>query len=169
VTVPIAPVTSERNVGALIAAVLVLGLGACGDDDTTETQRGPERGIGAQRAPSTSAFEQALFDELPHPPRSEPLGRRSEKDDTVSQSFQVRDSLPVEVLAFYEQRLTGEWTTVEDPHQIGAGPTWRGVWTHEAWELTVSATEAPTLKQTADPEAAVGNVFSQFSLSLRPR
>ena len=158
--------TSKRHVGTVIGAVLALGLGACGDDrGDTRT----ERGIGAQPAPATDTFEQGLFDELPHPPRSDPLGPLMEKADIVSQSFQVRDSLPVEVLAFYEQRLTGEWSTRQEPRQIGAGPTWQGVWVRDTWELTVSATEAPTLDQTADPEAALNNVFSQYSLSLSPR
>lgn len=161
--------TLMRYLGPPLAAIVVLGLVGCGDDDTAETQQGAERGVGAQPAPRTDTFEQGLFDELPHPPRSEPLGTRSEKRDVVSQSFRVRDSLPDEVLAFYEQRLAGEWAELEDPQQIGAGPTWRGVWERDNWELTVSATEAPTLNETADPEAALGNVFSQYSLSLSPR
>lgn len=149
-----------------MVAVAVLGMGGCGDDDTTESQQGAERGIGAQPAPGTDTFEQGLFDEIPHPPRSEPLGTRSEKQDVVSQSFKVRDSLPDEVMAFYTQRLAGEWTTVTEAQQIGAGSTWRGVWARDNWELTVTATEAPTVDDTADPEAALGNVFSQYSLSL---
>jgi hypothetical protein len=158
--------TSKHHVGTVIGAVLVLGLGACGDDgEETRT----ERGIGAQPAPGADTFEQGLFDGLPHPPRSDPLGPRTEKADVVSQSFQVRDSLPVDVLAFYEQHLTGEWGERQDPRQIGAGPTWKGVWVRDTWELTVSATEAPTLNQTTDPEAALNNVFSQYSLSLSPR
>lgn len=151
---------------AVLAAVALVGAG-CGDDDEVQ------RGVGDQPAPGTDTFEQGLFDEVPRYPRSGPLGPRSEAEesDVVAQSFAGIDVLPEDLLAFYAQELpvaAPPWEQLRGPEQIGAG-TWRGTWVRDAWQLTVSAQEAPSLDDALGPDAAQGTFYSQYSLTLEPR
>ncbi len=118
---------------------------------------------GTQPAPAVTTFEQGHFDDLPLPPRSEPVGERSEEDGVVSRSYAVRDTSPERVLAFYSEQLAGS-AVVEPPHDIGVG-TLRGRWLLDGRELTVSATREDTLEAIERFGDDVG-VITQFSLSL---
>ncbi len=127
-------------------------LGACSPSDE-----------GTQPAPAVTTFGQGDFENLPLPPRSEPLGERSEEDGVVARSYAVRDTSPERVLAFYSQQLPAP-AVVEPPHDIGAG-TFRGRWLLDGRELTVSATVDDTLEAIARFGDDAG-VITQFSLSL---
>ncbi len=58
--------------GAVVVSVV---LGACSPSDE-----------GSQPAPAVTTFGQGDFENLPLPPRSEPLGERSEEDGAVARS-----------------------------------------------------------------------------------
>ena len=135
-----------RCVLALTVAVFAVIAAACGADDTREAI--PARG---------GEFVEGVFDDLPRPPRTAPLGERTAEEDVVSQSFEVRNMSSRQVLDFYVDNLD-EWETT-GVENIGAG-TYRGTWTTEDHELIVSSTSAPTLSE--DDEAR-----AQLSLSLR--
>lgn len=159
-----------RLAAAALAAVVLVGAGCGDDDDSAATQDGAERGVGDQPAPGTDTFEQGLFDEIPRYRPSEAVGPRNEENDIVTQSFRARDSLPDEILAFYVRQLEAPWQVQDDPQQIGAGGTWRGVWIRDNWRLIVSATRAPALEgEPIEPGAAQGTLHSQYSLTLEPR
>jgi hypothetical protein len=118
---------------------------------------------GTQPAPAVTTFEQGYFDDLPLPPRSEPVGERSEENGVVSRSYAVRDTSPERVLAFYSEQLAKS-AVVEPPHDIGVG-TLRGRWLLDGRELTVSATREDNLEATERFGDDVG-VITQFSLSF---
>ena len=120
---------------------------------------------GTQPAPAVTTFEQGDFEDLPLPPRSEPVGERSEEAGVVSRSYAVRDTSPERVLAFYSEQLPAP-AVLEPPHDIGAG-TFRGRWLLDGRELTVSATVEDTLEAVERFGEDVG-VITQFSLSLAP-
>lgn len=141
---------------AVALAVVAVGCGGGTGDRTT----------GAQPSPGVTTFEPGIFDEIPRPPGSEPLSERNEKDGVIAQSFSARDVRPSGVLEFYENRLEGTWALVSQPQEIGVD-TYRGTWARDNWILTVSATPAQTVD--ADPPAAQGTYFSQYSLSLARR
>lgn len=134
-------------------AIVAVGCGGGTDDRST----------GAQPSPDVTTFEPGIFDEIPRHPRSEPLSERNEKDGVIAQSFSARDVRPSGVLEFYENSLEGTWDLSSQPQEIGVD-TYRGTWTRDTWTLTVSATPAQTVD--ADPAAAQGTYFSQYSLSL---
>ena len=137
----------SRVAAAVVIAVAMVALAACGDGE-----RVPE----AQ--PSRwDAFTEGAFDDIPLLPRSHAVSEVSEKADVVAQSYEVRNTSPERVLRFYEDNLDG-WAMVGKVEQIGVG-TYRGVWRDEGYELTVSATEAPTLSESDE-------VRTQYSLSL---
>lgn len=121
---------------------------------------------GTQPAPAVTTFEQGDFDDLPLPPRSEPVGERSEEDGVVSRSYAVRDTSPERVLAFYSEQLPAA-AVVETPQAIGAG-TSRGRWLVDGRELTVSATVGNTL-DAIERFGDDAGVVTQLSLSLAPR
>lgn len=140
----------------LVAAALAMG--ACSPNED-------ERGSGAQPAPGTDTFEQGLFDEIPHFPRSEPLGPRSEESDVVAQSFRARDATPEQVMEFYRASLDG-WDVVTPPRPPGENPdTLRAKWSREQSILTIAASPAPSVE--GQNEAARVE-YSQYSLSLAP-
>lgn len=143
---------------AIAATVLAIAgfLAGCGDGDS-----GPE----AQPAQDEAGFDEGVFGDLPLYPRSTALGEVARTDDTVSRSYRAAGASPAMVLEFYEDSLV-DWEVVKAPEQIGAASTMRGVWRDGSLELTVSATEGPTVPQ--DDGATGGNPeASQYSLSLR--
>lgn len=142
----------------LLAPVLpaLLLLGACGDGGGAGT--GPE----AQPAPGVTTFEEGDFDGIPLPPRSTPVSERVEEDGVVSQSFEVRNLPPEELLEFYTDALE-EHEVLEGPEEIGVGTT-RGRWEVDRRELTVVGQTAETL----DDNPGAPEVLTQLSLSLRP-
>ena len=131
----------------LLSAGLLLG--ACGDDDVQ-----PE----AQPTPVVGGFSEAAFDALPRPATSEPRGNAVEMADTISRSYEVRNTTPEQVLDFYRSQLR-DWRAVQGVEKLGVN-TYRGIWTKDGAELTVSATSGPTLSQPDE-------VRAQYSLSLK--
>ena len=93
--------TTGRRVAAAASAVLVMAVAGCtsGSDPND-----------AQPAPNASEFLTGGFDELPRLQGDEPIGARSEDGDVVTQSFRAEGLAPEDVLAFYEEELTG-WET----------------------------------------------------------
>ena len=141
--------------GLLIAAVLPVGLLAgCGDDEE------PAVAGDALPAPDVTTFSGGDFDDLPLPPRATPVSERAEEDGVVSRSFEVRNTQPEALLAFYHDALQ-EFPVVEEPEEIGVG-THRGRWDVDGRELTVVAQTAETLED--NPGAP--EVLTQLSLSL---
>lgn len=139
--------TMRRCIAAAIAVTIVVAPAACGNDE-----RVPEA-----QPTRWDAFTEGRFDDIPLAPRSRAVSELSEKADVVAQSYEVRNTSPEGVLRFYRDNLDG-WTMVGDIEHIGV-KTYRGVWRDEGYELTVSATDAPTLSEP-------GEVRSQYSLSL---
>lgn len=140
----------------VVAAVLAMG--ACSPNEE-------RRGSGSQPAPGTETFEQGLFDEIPHFPRSEPLGPRSEESDVVAQSFRARDATPEQVMEYYRASLD-DWDVVTPPRPPGENPdTLRGKWSRDQWILIISASPAPAV---GEPPEAARVEYSQYSLSLEP-
>ena len=140
--------------GALVTAAI---LNACGEAD-------PE----AQPVEDAAGFDEGIFGELPLFPKSTPVGEVARTDDTVSRSYRATMASPAVVLEFYEDSLV-DWDVVETPKQIGAGSTMRGIWRDGDLELTVSATEGPTLPAEGEDSGDAKTVVSQYSLSLRER
>lgn len=140
--------------GLLLALTLVAG---CGGDDA-DGGGGPE----AQPAPGVTTFEEGDFGDVPLPPRSTPVSAQVEEDGVVSQSFEVRNAAPDELLGFYTDALA-EFEVLEEPESIGVGSQ-RGRWEVDGRELTVVAQSAETL----DDNPAAPEVITQLSLSLRP-
>ena len=139
-----------------VSATLLLG--ACGDGDDGGSDSGPE----AQPAPGVTTFAEGDFDGIPLPPRSTPVGERAEEDGVVSQSFEVRNIPPQELLDFYAEALDGH-EVLEHPEEIGLG-TSRGRWDVDGRELTVVGRTAETL----DDNPSAPEVLTQLSLSIRP-
>lgn len=131
-------------------------LAACGDGERPE----------AQPVEDGAAFDEGVFGELPRFPKSTPLGEVARSEATVSRSYRATMATPDTVLDFYEESLV-DWQVVEAPRQIGAGSTMRGVWRNGPLELTVSATEAPTVPEEAADSGDARALVSQYSLSLR--
>jgi hypothetical protein len=142
----------RRRARAAAVAVAALGLLAACGDDTSGGDDLPE----AQPAPDVSTFTEGGFDDLPIPPRGDPIGERSEKDDVVAQSFGVRDLPPVAVLEFYDEVLTDwEKLDVED-----VGTAGRADYRRDGRALRVTAQPAPAVGD--------GDPITQLSLQLGP-
>lgn len=130
----------------------LVGLGACSVD-------APD---GTQPAPNVTTFEVGRFDDLPLPPRSDPLGARTDAGGVVARSYRVTGTSPQLVLDFYVSELRDRgWVPGQPVEMIGSG-TFRGTWTKDGNELTVSSTNAPTIGQ----DDGSAQVDSQYSLSL---
>jgi hypothetical protein len=132
----------EAGRAAVLAVVTaaVLALGACGDQDQPE----------AQPTPGGVGFEEGDFDELPVPPRADPLGPRQEEEGVLARSWSVRNTTAAEVLEFYEQNLMDGWQQTTPTRQLG--DAYRGIWRSGDEELRVSATPAPAADQEERPE-----------------
>lgn len=146
---------ANRNLlsATTVAALL---LGACGDGDGGGSS--PE----AQPAPGASTFAEGDFEGIPLPGRSTPVSERVEEGGVVTQSFEVRNLPPEELLDFYVEALA-EHDVLEEPEEIGVG-TRRGRWDVDGRELTVVGQQAETL----DDNPGAPEVLTQLSLSLRP-
>ena len=117
---------------------------------------------GTQPTPPVSTFEAGQFDDLPLPPKSDPLGPRAEAQKTVTRSYRVPGMSPAGVLDFYTEELGKRgWTAAEPVEQPGS-VTYRRTWTSAAFRLIVSSSPAPTL----GTDDAAAQVETQFSLSL---
>lgn len=138
-------------------AVAALLLGACGDGDGGGGSS-PE----AQPAPGVTTFVEGDFEGIPLPGRSTPVSERVEEDGVVTQSFEVRNFPPDELLDFYVEALA-EHEVLEEPEEIGVG-TRRGRWDVDGRELTVVG----QLAETLDDNPGAPEVLTQLSLSLRP-
>ena len=146
------------SVAVAVLVIATTGLTACGDADAPE----------AQPVEDAAVFDEGMFGDLPLFPKSEPLGRVARTDDTVSRSYRASMATPAKVLEFYEDSLV-DWEVIEAPKQIGAGSTMRGIWRDGDLELTISATEGPTVPEEGEDLGDAGAVVSQYSLSLRDR
>lgn len=145
---------NRRLTPALLLASSLLAV-ACGDDDPSR----PE----AQPAPGASEFQEGNFDRLPRYPGADPVNDPAIRSDVTTQSFTVATATPEQVIGFYDRELdTAGWRTVQEPQQLGAEQTYRGIWRHEDQELTVSTT------QFAGYDTPGGTRTTQFSLSLGP-
>ena len=136
-----------------IPIVVLAASAACTTDE-------PER---TQPAPNVTTFEVGRFDDLPHPRRSDPVGSRTDEAGVVSRSYRVVGTGPEAVMEFYAGALPARgWVTTQPVERLGPG-TYRGVWSADGHELTVSSSSATTLGQD---DAAI-ELESQYSLSLR--
>lgn len=145
---------SHRIVAA--TAIVVLGLGACGDDADVEPS--------AQPTPEGTTFEEGDFDGIPLPPLAEPVGERSEEDEIVVQTFALRNGTPEDVMDFYSAQLSGS-EVVAAPEQSGTS-TLRAEWLlDDGRTLLVTTLPAPTAE---GDEVEDAEVVTQFSLTLRP-
>ena len=142
---------------AAVAIVVAAVVAACGGTD-------PE----PQPIEDAAAFDEGIFGELPLFPNSTPVGEVARTDHTVSRSYRATMASPAVVLEFYEDSLV-DWEVVEEPKLIGAGSTMRGIWRDGDLELTVSATEGPTLPAEGEESGDANTAVSQYSLSLRER
>ena len=147
----------RRTADVLVALVVVLVLGACGDSGS-----GPE----AQPAEEGATFVRGDFGSVPVPPLAEEVGPRSEKDDVVAQSYRVRNSSRAQLFDFYGERLDG-WQVEQAPQAVGdaEGASWRGQWVRDDRRLVVTVSEAPALEPA---DAADDDPVVQLSLSLEP-
>ncbi len=136
-------------------SLLVAGCGADGDEGAQ----------GAQPRPDVTTFEEGPFADLPLVPESDPVTAPNREDGVDTRSYVTRNTMPAEVLEFYEKQLA-EFTVVSAPEQIGEG-TYRGRWELDGGRvLTVSATPGGSL-QSGD-SAYAGKFLAQYSLSLAP-
>jgi hypothetical protein len=142
----------------LAAMLVVVAVAACGNGEAPD----------AQPVEDAAAFDDGAFGDLPLFPKSDPLGEVARSDDTVSRSYRATMASPAMVLDFYEDSLV-DWQVIEAPKQIGAGSTMRGIWRDGNLELTVSATEGPTVPEEGAELGDAGAAVSQYSLSLRDR
>ena len=139
----------RRVAGPALAAVAIAGLSvACGSGHSTSTSSKPE----------TTVTVPADFGSLPRYPGSQEAGSLTQKDGTDTQSFQVTDASPQQVLAFYTANLVG-WTNSEAPHALGQSPqsAWRGQWQLAGATVIVSSEPAPGLGPNSE----------QYSLRLQ--
>lgn len=143
----------------LLPVLLLAALVSCGSDDG-----GPD----AQPAPEDPGFAEGLFDQLPHPPGSEPVGPKAEEQGVNARSYKVDNATPLEVMEFYEDALADDWREIEEVHELGESENaaYRGKWQRDEWVLVVTASEAPTVSGTETGEAR--NPTVQYSLSLEP-
>jgi hypothetical protein len=139
---------------AFVAAAAWIALSGCNASDE-----------GTQPAPSVSSFTQGDFEGLPLPPRSEPVGGRTEERGVVARSYAARDTTPEAVMDFYAQELESA-AVLEPPDELGIG-TFRGRWLVGNGELTVSATRESSL-DAIERFGDEAGVVTQFSLSLAP-
>lgn len=144
----------------LSVLLLSVALASCGEDEPG----GPD----AQPTPDQTVFGPGLFDQLPHPGGSEPVGPKTQEQGVVARSYKLDNAVPSEVMDFYEDALADDWRLIDPVEQIGPAenPTYRGQWRRGEWVLIVTASAAPTLKGTAPGETRDPTV--QYSLSLEP-
>ncbi|WP_421119732.1 hypothetical protein ACE2AJ_20660 [Aquihabitans daechungensis] len=144
----------RQRLSGLIVVLTLASLGACSSDGEAPA---------TQPAPQVSTFGQGDFDDIPLHPRSEAIGRRSEKDGVVTQSFGVRGATPSQILAFYERGLEPpSWTQIGGVERVGT-TTVRGEWRKDGRTLRISASEAPNVP---DGQPSSTAVTSQYSLVL---
>lgn len=151
-----------RRSATAAALALALVAAGCGDDDDGQADAQQEAQPEAQPAPDVTTFEEGDFDDLPLPPRYTEISERVEEDGVVSQSFEVRNMTPQELIDWYAEALD-EFEVLEAPEEIGV-ETYRGQWDLDGRELTVAAQGAETLED--NPSAP--EVVTQLSLSLAP-
>lgn len=143
---------------AALAFVIVAAVGAagCGDDERADTQ--------SQVGPDVTAFVGATLDDIPVPPRAEPLGPAQEARDGIRvRSWKVRDSTVADVMEFYRDVLSSRRVVMPVEDAPGAAEVLRGEWLLEDGILRVTAQAAPTVDE------ADGSPFVQLSLQLTPQ
>jgi hypothetical protein len=152
--------TSRRSLAILasflVAVTLVAAACSSGDDpgfDQAETDAvGEGQPFGGR------------FEDLPLPPRSDPLGTRSEQDGLVARSYQVEGSAAVDVMEFYRSALPDlGYEVLMEPRRSGTS-TIQAEWTKGDLDLRVTATDATGLGGDTNP---TGSVMTQYSLTLR--
>lgn len=142
--------------GVLLATAGV----ACGDDGGgggDDTQ--------AQVAPDVTTFVGGSLDDLPVPPRAEPLGPLRESDDGILvRSYEVRDTTGRQVMDFYEELLADRPVVSPVENAPGSGDVLRGEWRLEDGVLRITTQAAPTV----DEQDGDDDVTTQLSLQLTP-
>lgn len=148
----------RRRLLVFAAPLLALGLvaGACGDDEPGDAVPSPE----------ATTFTEGEFEDIPLPPRADPIADVTESDDGVlTGSWEVRGSTPEQVLGFYETELQANgWTVNSGPLEQAQG-VWRGDWTREGQLVEVVADRVTGLNE--DPEDG-SEQPTQLNLLLHP-
>jgi hypothetical protein len=139
----------------IVAAALAAG---CGDAGQGDTQR--------QVGPDVTVFVGSTLDDVPVPPRAEPLGPVHEERDGIRvRSWEVRNSTVADVMEFYRELLRDRPVISPVEDAPGAAEVLRGEWLLEDGILRVTTQAAPTLDDAdnANPPSV------QLSLQLTPR
>lgn len=148
----------RRHRIAAFAMITLVTLSGCGDGDDATS---PE----AQPAPDVTRFVEGDFGDIPVPPRAEPAGERSERDDVTARSYFVRNMTPEAVMDFYTDYFSSEGdTAIRSPEPTGPD-AWRGTWLVDGRELLVSTILAPT---AGGAEVENADVVTQLDLELSP-
>ena len=134
------------RVGVLLAAVVMLALGA-GGGSSTGSGSSDAAASSAQPALSGDFVPNALAD-LPTPGGAELLGPATVQGDAWTESFEVVGLGSAETMQFYASSLTSPWTQTtpiaalgncNSPALSGTGCTYRVVWNRSALQLEVTA------------------------------
>lgn len=113
--------------------VMVIALVACDDRAATT---------------NPASLQTAGFEGIPIPDQASELAPVASSDGISSQSFEVRGSTPKDVIEFYEDSISDEWTPVVAPGRIGFGEdidagseanVYLAGWTTGARDLLVTA------------------------------
>lgn len=149
-----------RCLHALVFALVVAvgATGGCGSDDPRPA---------TQPAPGVTVFAEGKFGSIPLMPLSEPAGTRTERNDVVAQSFQLRNASPDSVFDYYAGVLRPDWTLTQEPTVLGEAdnPSFRAIWTNGEHRLVITTSGGPTLN--GEPGQSEVPVL-QYSLSLEP-
>ncbi len=141
------PIFDVVAVAAVVISVLTVIISGCGSSDTTSSPSGV----------TPTASVPVDFTALPRYAGSTAAGAVDVKGTATTQTYQLTEGSPEQVLAYYQTALVG-WASSEAPHALNQGPqsAWRGQWQRSGATLIVSAENAPGL----GPDAV------QYSLSL---
>ena len=158
----------HRLAHALLALIVALVIGACGDDgDGMGTGGDGGTGPDAQPAEEAPTFVSGDFGSIPVDPLAEEVGPRTEADGVIAQSYEVRNTSREEIFEFYRDRLD-EWQVEQPPQPLGEAEnaSWRARWVRDDRRLIVTVSDAPTLQSEGESS---DDPVVQLSLSLEPR
>jgi hypothetical protein len=150
--------TPRPHRSAVVAAVALLALAACGDDSPGATADGGAAREDASPTPGGSVFTAAEFDDIPSPRGATEAGGQTERDGVVTQSFTVTETSPEQIMDVFVTTLAERgWDNVESVRSTGTD-SYAAAWVQGDDRLEISA----LLAQGIEDER------TQFSLVLLP-
>lgn len=148
----------HRAAGAIAACLLVFALAGCGSSSSSGDAKNTPPG----RSPKPLS---AVFDALPHYPRSHATGPRTRGDQgTFVRSYLVKGASTQQVLDYFTKVLPHQGFEPSATPTTQGTDSLRGRWRLGKRTLALTVTSAPA----AGSSGASSDVTTQYSLLLAP-